>query len=135
MAFHCHESSCGCHEEHGHEHHHHEEEGRGPIIRTVIAAVLLGASFLLPEGIFRLALCLVAYLVAGFEVLKEAVENIFRGHVFDENFLMTVASVGAFCVGEYHEGVAVMVLYTFGEWLQGKTGHSLKGRQLSGAVG
>ena len=117
MACHCNDASCGCHKEHEH---HREGSGKGPIIRAIIAVVLLGASFLLPEGIFRLALCLAAYLVAGFEVLREAVENIFRGHIFDENFLMTVASIGAFCVGEYHEGVAVMVLYTVGEWLQGK---------------
>ena len=119
MACHCHESSCGC-SCHETQEHQHSEQGRGPIIRAVIAVVLLGVSFLLPEGIFRLTLCLAAYLVAGFDVLKEAVENIFRGHVFDENFLMTVASIGAFFVGEYHEGVAVMVLYTVGEWLQGK---------------
>lgn len=119
MACHCHESSCGC-SCHETQEHQHSEQGRGPIIRAVIAVVLLAVSFLLPEGVFRLAFCLVAYLVAGFEALKEAVENIFHGHVFDENFLMTVASIGAFCVGEYYEGVAVMVLYTVGEWLQGK---------------
>lgn len=119
MACHCNESSCSC----GcscHEEQHHEGSGRGPLYRAIIAAVLLAVSFLLPEGIWRLLICLVAYGIAGYDVLREAVEHVFHGHLFDENFLMTVASVGAFCVGEYHEGVAVMVLYTVGEWLQSK---------------
>ena len=61
-----------------------------------------------------------AYLVAGYDVLWRAICNIRRGEVFDENFLMTVASVGAMCVAEYAEGVAVMVLYQIGEYFQDK---------------
>lgn len=61
-----------------------------------------------------------AYLVAGYDVLWRAISNIRRGEVFDENFLMTVASVGAMCVAEYAEGVAVMVLYQIGEYFQDK---------------
>lgn len=61
-----------------------------------------------------------AYLVAGYDVLWRAICNIRHGEVFDENFLMTVASVGAMCVAEYAEGVAVMVLYQIGEYFQDK---------------
>lgn len=110
------QSTCGCHEEH----HHHEGMEKGPLYRAIVAIALLGISFLFPLSIVHLLLCLIAYLIAGYGVLREAAENLLHGRLFDENFLMTVASVGAFCVGEYHEGVAVMVLYTVGEWLQGK---------------
>ncbi len=61
---------------------------------------------------------LAAYLVIGFPIIKEAVENLFHGQVFDENFLMTVASVGAIAIGEYSEALMVMTLYRIGEYLQ-----------------
>jgi Cd2+/Zn2+-exporting ATPase len=60
----------------------------------------------------------VSYLIVGFNVIKEAVEGIIKGDVFNENFLMSVASLGAFAVGEYTEGCAVMFLFTIGEFLQ-----------------
>jgi len=93
-----------------------EKEGRGELIRILIAAVLFIAAWLLPlEGTVRLLAFLVPYLVAGYEVLWTAIKNIFHGEVFDENFLMCVASIGAFCIGEYPEAVAVMLLYSVGE--------------------
>ena len=93
------------------------------IIRLCIgAAVFLGAAasaFLpLEDGVLqwvRLALFLAAYLIVGYKVIWKAVRNIVRGKVFDENFLMAVASVGAFFVGEYPEAVAVMLFYQVGE--------------------
>lgn len=65
-------------------------------------------------------LCLAVYLAFGFKIIKKAIKNIRRGEIFDENFLMVVASIGAICVGEWEEAIAVMVLYRIGEWLQGK---------------
>ena len=67
-----------------------------------------------PE-LLQLAVFLTAYLLAGYKVLRKAVRNIIRGSVFDENFLMAVASIGAFCIGEYPEAVAVMLFYQVGE--------------------
>ena len=66
----------------------------------------------------KLILFLAAYFVIGGDVIKKAVTNILRGQVFDENFLMLIATVGAFFVGEYPEGVAVMLFYQVGEWFQ-----------------
>lgn len=60
----------------------------------------------------------IAYLIVGFEVLKEAIENIFHGEIFDENFLMALATVGAFAIGEFPEAVAVMLFYQVGEFFQ-----------------
>lgn len=64
------------------------------------------------------AVYIIAYLIVGLEVLKEAVENIIKGKVFDENFLMAVATIGAFAIGEYPEAVAVMLFYQVGEMFQ-----------------
>lgn len=63
-------------------------------------------------------LFLVPYLVAGYDVLERAIKNIFKGHVFDENFLMAVATIGAYGAGEFDEAVAVMLFYQIGEWFQ-----------------
>ena len=60
----------------------------------------------------------ISYIIVGFEILKKAVRNIFRGKVFDENFLMTVATLGAFGIGEFPEAVAVMLFYQIGELFQ-----------------
>ena len=89
------------------------------MIRLIAAAVLLAAALLVPAGgVVRLALFALPYIMIGWDVLFRAVKNITKGHVFDECFLMTVASLGAFCVGEYAEGVAVMLLYQLGELFQ-----------------
>ena len=89
------------------------------MIRMCLAAALLAAALLIPaEGLLRLALFALPYAVIGWDILFRAVRNITKGHVFDECFLMTVASLGAFCVGEFAEGVAVMLLYQLGEFFQ-----------------
>ena len=113
---------CGCGHDHGHSHEHggDEEQGALTYVRMGLSAVGLLASIFFLEGTWQLAVCIIAYLLAGFSVLKEAVENITHGEIFDENFLMTVASIGAFCIGKYPEAVAVMLLYEIGEWLQDK---------------
>ena len=81
--------------------------------------MLLVLGVLLPlTGYWRLAIFLPAYFVVGGDVLWRAVRNIFHGQIFDENFLMALATVGAFAVGEYPEGVLVMLLYQVGELFQ-----------------
>ena len=90
------------------------------LVRILLAAVLWIVVWLLPlDGYFKLIAFLVPYLVIGYDVLWSAVRNILHGQVFDENFLMAVASVGAFCVAQYPEAVAVLLFYQVGELCQG----------------
>lgn len=101
------------------------------LMKIIFAIIILAIAMFLPiERVFnfnlssenianiKLILFLAAYIVAGGDVVKEAVHNIFNGQVFDENFLMTVATVGAFLVSEYPEAVAVMIFYQIGELFQ-----------------
>lgn len=93
-----------------------EKEGRGALYRVIAAAVLLVAASLIPaQGTARLLLYLLPYIVVGYEVIWNALKNIAHGEVFDENFLMSVASIGAFCIGQYPEAVAVLLFYAVGE--------------------
>ena len=86
-------------------------------ILAAFAAFVLG--YVLPfEGVLKLSVFLVSYAVIGYDILWKAVRGIFKGQVFDENFLMALATVGAFFVGEYPEGVAVMLFYQVGELFQ-----------------
>lgn len=119
---HCHDDGCGC----GHDHEHsHDMENKGEFLFKVITgAVLLGAGYIISEFTslpdFVSLLCFgISYLLVGFSILKEAVEGIIHGNIFNECFLMAVASIGAFAIGEYTEGCAVVLLYTVGEFLQG----------------
>ena len=89
-------------------------------IRIIISLILFIIAFLMNfnnvwinNGIYILA-----YIIVGFEIIKEAVENIIKGKVFDENFLMTIATIGAFGIGEFPEAVAVMLFYQVGELFQ-----------------
>lgn len=89
------------------------------LFRIILSGLLLGTVWFLPaNGWLRLVLFLIPYLLIGWDVLWRAVRNILHGQVFDENFLMTVATVGAFVIGEYPEGVAVMLFYQVGEFFQ-----------------
>ena len=92
------------------------------ILSSIIFFVACIFSFFFPEFAFKqwisLALFLVAYMKAGGDVVKKAFLNIQHGQVFDENFLMSIATIGAFFVGEYPEGVAVMLFYQVGELFQ-----------------
>lgn len=89
------------------------------LARIIVSALLLAAVYFLPaEGSLRLALFLLPYGLIGWDVLWRAVRNIARGQVFDENFLMALATVGAFCIGEYPEAVFVMLFYQVGELFQ-----------------
>ncbi|MDX9870933.1 MAG: heavy metal translocating P-type ATPase [Clostridia bacterium] len=118
---HAHEGCCehcatklqGITEEHEHEH------KASPLIKLGTGAILyLAAIFApLPAGLV-LPLFLIAYLLIGGDILLRAIKNIRRGQIFDENFLMTIATVGAFGIGQYAEGVAVMLFYQIGETFQ-----------------
>ena len=89
------------------------------LVRIILSAVLLVAAALIPvDGIVKLVLFLIPYAVIGWDVLWKAIRNIAHGQVFDENFLMAIATVGAFALGEYPEGVAVMLFYQVGELFQ-----------------
>ena len=88
------------------------------LLRIAVAAVLFLAGLLVPDETVRLILFLLAYLTVGLDVLKEAGEGIVHGQLFDENFLMSIATLGAMVVGEYPEAVAVMLLYHVGELFQ-----------------
>lgn len=88
-------------------------------IRISISGALFLAGVLLPEGQWpRLAALMASYAIIGYDILWRAIRNILRGQVFDENFLMSIATVGAIAIGEYPEGVAVMLFYQVGEAFQ-----------------
>lgn len=88
------------------------------LYKIIIAAVLFGFGFVMPAEIWKLGLFGIAYLLVGMPIIKKAVKNIGHGQVFDENFLMTIATFGAFALGEYSEGTAVMLFYQVGELFQ-----------------
>lgn len=89
------------------------------LARIFVATALFLVGNLLPlHGIVELILFLVCYAVIGWDIVWKAVTNILHGQVFDENFLMTIATIGAFILGDYTEGVAVMLFYQVGEWFQ-----------------
>ena len=94
--------------------------------RIIIAAIFWVPLFLISEEIIPvkipqwalIILFLIPYLLVGYDILLKAIKGIRNGQVFDENFLMTVATIGAIVLGEYGEGVAVMLLYQIGELFQ-----------------
>lgn len=95
-------------------------------LRIIVSLILFVISIIIEMTtlsigeILKTILLLISYLLVGFEVLKEAIENILHGEVFDENFLMSIATIGAIIIGEYPEAVAVMLFYQIGEYLQEK---------------
>ena len=104
---------------HSHEH----ESGKSQIIMLITGAAVFGVG-ILTEWLFdvniyvKLAVFLLGYLILGGNVVLQATKNILRGQIFDENFLMSVATIGAFAIGEYPEAVAVMLFYQIGEYFQ-----------------
>jgi len=130
---HDHECGCGHHHDHdhecgcGHHHDHHEDSGHGhshdhsqesgwPLAAG--AVLFLSALILQKPGWLVLLLCLAAYGILGYPILRTAAKNLTRGHVMDENFLMAVASIGAFFIGSYTEAVGVMLFYRVGEFFE-----------------
>lgn len=138
---HCRYHDCRCHEHHNHEHEHehggfchvehecgcsccdhdheHEDEGseKVKLIRLAAGAVTFGAAFF-ASGKLEIALCIAAYLILGYDVLINAFKNILKGKIFDENFLMAIATLGALAIREFHEAGGVMLFYQIGEMLQ-----------------
>ena len=132
---HDHDHACGCRSHHEHEHgcccgHHHDEHNHEPSHDhghdqsgkpLLIGAGLFAAGLILGHlGLDWIALtaCLIAYVILGKDVVMTAVKNLTRGHVFDENFLMSIATIGAFCIGEAPEAVGVMLFYRIGEYFE-----------------
>ena len=104
------------------EHHHdcHEEENEfSPQKAVIVLFLFISGVFLKPE-LLKIGFFLVAYFITGGDVLLKACKNIIKGKVFDENFLMSIATIGALAIGEYPEAVMVMFLYQIGEFLQDK---------------
>lgn len=94
------------------------------IIRIVICALMIIVALFLPDSGY-IIVAIITYAVIGYDVLWRAIRNIINGHIFDENFLMSVATVGAIVIGEYTEAVMVMLLYQIGEYFQDfAIGHS-----------
>ena len=89
------------------------------LIRIIISVALVGLISLLPvKGYLRFGMFMIPYLVIGYDILRKAVKGIMNRQVFDENFLMAVATIGAIALGDYAEGVAVMIFYQIGELFQ-----------------
>ncbi len=137
MSEHKHNEECCSHEHHGHEdggheHHHHHEEGlKKQIIKIAVAALLLIAAVVVEKtcGLSKwqlLLVYLVPYLFIGFDTLKEAAEGLAHGEAFNEHFLMSIATIGALCIGflpgaetQYPEAVFVMLFFQIGELFEG----------------
>jgi len=116
-------------EDYSHSHSHdHGDIKKSDIIKLIIGGILFIIPYLFKlEGTPRFLTYLLAYIVVGLEIIIIAIRNVFRGQPFDEYFLMTVATIGAFLIGEYPEGVAVMLFYQLGEFFQGlAVNHSRK---------
>lgn len=124
---------CGCehHHEHcecGHDHEHteqhphaHGEDGEESLVPLLVGGGLLVAGLLTDRwelNWLTIGICLAAYVLLGWEVLVTAGKNLLRGHVFDENFLMSVATLGALAIGEFPEAVGVMLFYRVGEYFE-----------------
>ena len=92
------------------------KEGIKIVIAFILFIIALVINF--PNEWINKVLYIIAYLIVGFEIVLEAIENIFKGKVFDENFLMALATIGAFAIGEFPEAVAVMLFYQVGELFQ-----------------
>ena len=114
-------------EQHGHSHTHEFNEGNGLLgyikdnLLLIIGAMiyLIALAYKSNENLLSFILFGISYLIIGREVILNAIKNILRGEIFDENFLMSIATIGAFLVGEYPEAVAVMLFYQIGEVFQG----------------
>jgi Cd2+/Zn2+-exporting ATPase len=93
-----------------------ESEQKRDLLKIIVSAALLAAACLIPaDGWMKAVLFIVPFALAGMEVLIKAAKNIFHGEIFDENFLMSIATIGAFATGQYPEAVAVMLFYDVGE--------------------
>lgn len=132
-----HEHGCSCNYDHDHHHHHHHDDSCGcgcghdhnheqdpEEAKRELTTLCIGASLLLIGlvlgGVLRTAVLLTAFALVAWDIVLGAVKNIKNGDVFGENFLMTIAGIGAICIGEIPEGIMVFLLYRLGEYLQTK---------------
>ena len=139
---HEHDEHCNCGHDHEHEEEHHHEhsaefaaqaaapaakkaasaltaEHKKQLTKIIVAALIFAGALLAPvTEMVQLGMFILSYVIVGGEIVLRALKNISRGQVFDENFLMMIASIGAFIVGEYPEGVAVILFYQVGELFQ-----------------
>jgi Cd2+/Zn2+-exporting ATPase len=111
--------------DHHHDHGHHHEEIKNPLFNKYklgeIQSLILGGVLLIGGAVFKLDLLFIlAYVITGYDIILKAVKNCIKGRMLDENFLMTIATVAAFAIGEYPEAVAVMMFYKIGEYMQDK---------------
>ncbi len=97
-----------------------DEDKRGDLIKIIIAVILFSIALAVKfnNEITNKVIYIISYIIVGFEIIKKAITNIFKGKIFDENFLMSVATIGAFAIGEFPEAVAVMLFYQVGELFQ-----------------
>ena len=122
----CHDhNGCGCDDhEHHHEHDHHDHNHDGGELRQILigGGLFLLAMLMSPLGLNWgfVGCCVAAYLVLGWKIIFTAGKNLLQGHVFDENFLMSIATIGAFAIGEYPEAVGVMLFFRIGEYFEHK---------------
>lgn len=107
-----------CHHHHNHEHTNERNSKIFVVGKLFLAIVFFIVAIYVCSPMLKLLLFLVAYVIAGFEVLYNAIKNVLKGEIFDENFLMSIATIGAFAIKEYPEAVMVMILYQIGEFLQ-----------------
>lgn len=115
---HCHDDGCGC----GHDHSA-EVDKKQFWFKVIFGGFMFVLGYIFTElvsvnEVIPLICFGISYIVVGFDIVKEAVQGVIKGNIFNENFLMTIASIGAFAIGEYSEGCAVVLLYTIGEYLQ-----------------
>lgn len=107
------------HKEHEHCHEHNHNGQKSLLLRISAAILVFISAFVFPlEGILKFIVYAIAYVLAGGDVILRAAKNIIKGQVFDENFLMGIATIGAFAIKEYPEAVMVMILYQIGEYFQ-----------------
>lgn len=114
------ENGCGCGHSHGHDGHDHSI-GKTDLLKIIISSVLFVCAITLNiNEKINLVLLVLAYSIIGYDIILNAIKSLLKGHPFDENFLMTLATVGAWGIGEHIEAVAVMLFYKVGEYFQTK---------------
>lgn len=116
---HTHEKASAAMNSSSQDHDHSSISGKFKIIQIIVSIVFFAAAWIFGENsVPGIILFLISYVIIGLEIIWNALRNIVKGQVFDENFLMSLASIGAICIGSYPEGVAVMLLYQIGEYFQ-----------------
>ena len=104
-----------------HHHEHQEQNGKFKLVKILVALLIFTLAMITsPSENIRVGMFILAYLISGGDVILKAIKNILKGEIFDENFLMGLATFGAFAIKEYPEAVMVMILYQIGEFLQDK---------------